>query len=167
MSWPEAIAFCALMIGVISGAGIWLDAHNTRLKNRAKELELQVRLAEAEAHKRVAGVPEMEDRLRVLERIATARSPVLADEIEALRKETIIGIAIWGLVEIYKARQGIVTDWAGNETRAPVEDEAAKRELEELRERIKVLERIATEGNTLDAGETRRIASEIEKLRDS
>ncbi len=89
MSWPEAIAFCALMIGVISGAGIWLDAHNTRLKNRAKELELQVRLAEAEAHKRVAGVPEMEDRLRVLERIATARSPVLADEIEALRKETI------------------------------------------------------------------------------
>ncbi len=79
----------------------------------------------------------------------------------------IIGIAIWGLVEIYKARQGIVTDWAGNETRAPVEDEAAKRELEELRERIKVLERIATEGNTLDAGETRRIASEIEKLRDS
>jgi len=40
-------------------------------------------------------------------------------------------------------------------------------ELEELRERIKVLERIATEGNTLDAAETRRIASEIEKLRDS
>ncbi len=78
----------------------------------------------------------------------------------------IVAIAIWGFVEMYKARHGIVTDWAGNETRAPVEDETAKRELEELRERIKVLERIATEGNTLDAAETRRIASEIEKLRD-
>lgn len=53
----------------------------------------------------------------------------------------IVAIAIWGFVEMYKARHGIVTDWAGNETRAPVEDEAAKRELEELRERIKVLER--------------------------
>jgi hypothetical protein len=79
----------------------------------------------------------------------------------------IVAIAIWGFVEMYKARHGIVTDWAGNETRAPVADETAKRELEELRERIKVLERIATEGDTLDAAETRRIASEIEKLRDS
>lgn len=85
MSWPEAIAFCALMIGMISGAGIWLDAHNTRLKNRTKELELQVRLAETEAHQRAAGVPAVEERLRVLERIATDRTPALADEIEALR----------------------------------------------------------------------------------
>ncbi len=78
----------------------------------------------------------------------------------------IVAIAIWGFVEMYKARHGIVTDWAGNETRVSAEDENAKREIEELRERIKVLERIATEGNTLDATETRRIASEIEKLRD-
>lgn len=45
-------------------------------------------------------------------------------------------------------------------------DAAERREIEDLRERIKVLERIATDGNTLDASETRRIAHEIEALRD-
>lgn len=39
-------------------------------------------------------------------------------------------------------------------------------ELQDLRERIKVLERIATDGNSLDANETRRISQEIEALRD-
>ena len=43
---------------------------------------------------------------------------------------------------------------------------AQTQELQELRERIKVLERIATDGNTLDAAETRRISQEIEALRD-
>lgn len=43
---------------------------------------------------------------------------------------------------------------------------AQAQELHELRERIKVLERIATDGNTLDASETRRISQEIEALRD-
>lgn len=51
--------------------------------------------------------------------------------------------------------------------RAPLADDpAARSEVEDLRERIKVLERIATDGNTLDANETRRIAQEIEALRD-
>lgn len=48
----------------------------------------------------------------------------------------------------------------------PREDMEARRELQDLRERIKVLERIATDGNSLDASETRRIADEIEALRD-
>lgn len=48
----------------------------------------------------------------------------------------------------------------------PAEDSDARREIESLRERIKVLERIATDGNTLDASETRRISQEIEALRD-
>lgn len=39
-------------------------------------------------------------------------------------------------------------------------------EVESLRERIQVLERIATDGNSVDARETRRIAEEIESLRD-
>lgn len=39
-------------------------------------------------------------------------------------------------------------------------------EVEHLRERIQVLERIATDGNSIDAQETRRIAAEIESLRD-
>lgn len=43
---------------------------------------------------------------------------------------------------------------------------AQTQELQDLRERIKVLERIATDGNTLDARETQRISQEIEALRD-
>ena len=89
MNLPEAIAFGCLMVGMICGAGIWLDAHKTRLKNRTKELELKVRLAEAEAKARAAGVPQIEERLRVLERIATDRKHGLADEIEALRQEPV------------------------------------------------------------------------------
>jgi ABC-type phosphate transport system auxiliary subunit len=38
-------------------------------------------------------------------------------------------------------------------------------EVEQLRDRIQVLERIATDGNSIDAQETRRIAAEIENLR--
>lgn len=50
--------------------------------------------------------------------------------------------------------------------RPAAEDAESRHELESLRERIQVLERIATDGNTLDASETRRISQEIEALRD-
>ena len=52
---------------------------------------------------------------------------------------------------------------------APV-DVAAKaqrtREVEELRERVRVLERIATDSNSTNSLESRQIAEEIEALRD-
>lgn len=85
MNFPEAIALCAVVIGLISGAGMWLDAHNTRLRHRTKELELKVRLAKAEGSAGSSKLGDMEDRLRVLERIATDRAPDLAREIEDLR----------------------------------------------------------------------------------
>ena len=44
--------------------------------------------------------------------------------------------------------------------------EAEQREIAELRERIKVLERIATDANTTAALTSRRVADEIESLRD-
>ncbi len=84
----------------------------------------------------------------------------------------IIGIIVWGVVQYTKARAGITTDEYGKETLAPRDDgrsaaelEQARRELEELRERVKVLERIATDSNTGDAREQARIAAEIEALR--
>ena len=84
----------------------------------------------------------------------------------------LVGIVIWGIVEIARARAGIITDEDGNQQIAPrseassnAELEAARRELHDLRERIKVLERIATDGNTPDARERARIAAEIEALR--
>ena len=84
----------------------------------------------------------------------------------------IVAIVIWGIVATAKARAGIVTDEDGNETYVPREDvaskieaEEARREIEQLRERIQVLERIATDNNTMDSRERARIAAEIEALR--
>ncbi|HYD26004.1 MAG TPA: hypothetical protein VEB68_14550 [Croceibacterium sp.] len=73
----------------------------------------------------------------------------------------VVIVAIIGFTEVQKskhrARHGITTDVMGNEKQDPV----LKREVEELRERIKVLERIATEDT-----ETKRLSSEIERLRE-
>lgn len=84
----------------------------------------------------------------------------------------LVGILIWGVVQLARARAGITTDAAGNQTRGTSEAgssraelDAAQRELEALRERVKVLERIATEANTGEAREQARIAAEIEALR--
>lgn len=89
MSFADAIAFCALVIGIISVAGIMLDAYKRRLTNREKELELRTRLADADGARGAGQVAEMEDRLRVLERIATDRRHMLADEIDQLREKEI------------------------------------------------------------------------------
>jgi hypothetical protein len=84
----------------------------------------------------------------------------------------IIAIIVFGVVEFAKARAGIITDGDGNERLVPRDDgrsvaelEAARRELADLKERVKVLERIATDGNNSDARERARIAAEIEALR--
>jgi hypothetical protein len=84
----------------------------------------------------------------------------------------VIAIIVWGVIEYAKARYGIITDEDGNERVIPRDDgrsaaelEQARRELDDLRERIKVLERIATDGNTSEARERARIAAEIEALR--
>jgi cell division protein FtsB len=84
----------------------------------------------------------------------------------------LVAIVIWGIVETVRARAGIITDEDGNQKVAPREDgrslaelEAARRELADLKERVKVLERIATDSNSGDAREQARIAAEIEALR--
>ena len=138
---------------------------------------------------------DLEERVRVLERIATDRSGDLAEEIEALRNPkpsgdkqlegqdyaminiwgivAIVAIVVWGIVQMAKARAGIISDEDGNETfvgrgddasRAEIEE--TRREIEQLRERLHVLERIATDNNTMDARDRARIAAEIEALRD-
>jgi len=84
----------------------------------------------------------------------------------------IVAILVWGVIQFVKASNGITTDQHGNETMAGRDDgrsqaelEAARRELAELKERVKVLERIATDANSGDAREQARIAAEIEALR--
>lgn len=85
-----------------------------------------------------------------------------------------VAILIWGVVQIARAKAGIVEDEDGNQKVVPRGDgrtaaelEAARRELAELKERVKVLERIATDAHAGDAREQARIAAEIEALRDS
>ncbi|MEQ5786988.1 hypothetical protein J3454_03695 [Erythrobacter sp. NFXS35] len=88
----------------------------------------------------------------------------------------VIIVAIWGFVTIWSRRHdrdlGVTRDEDGNPIFAPRDDnrsaaelEAAHHELEDLRERIKVLERIATDSNNSDARERARISAEIEALR--
>lgn len=85
----------------------------------------------------------------------------------------IVAIIVWGIIQLAKARSGITRDQHGNETipgrddvRSSAELEVARRELADLRERIKVLERIATDANSGEAREQARIAAEIEALRE-
>ncbi len=70
------------------------------------------------------------------------------------------------LMARYRAMNGITEDEYGNETIQKRDNSEQTREVEELRERIKVLERIATDANTPMARETRAISEEIDKLRD-
>lgn len=71
----------------------------------------------------------------------------------------------WVMVERDRTKRGITRDWLGNERHNQngdtTEKELLKREVEELRERIKVLERIAT-----DDGEAKRLSAEIDSLRE-
>lgn len=74
--------------------------------------------------------------------------------------------AIIAVAEVFKAKHraqnGITHDPATGEDKLLKQNEAAlQREMEELRERVKVLERIATEDR-----ETKRLSAEIESLRD-
>ncbi|MBO9519721.1 MAG: hypothetical protein J7493_16800 [Porphyrobacter sp.] len=77
----------------------------------------------------------------------------------------IVIVAIIAFAEVVKARHrarhGITTDAMGNEKPVPREDAELKREVLELRERVKVLERIATEER-----QTKLLSAEIDSLRD-
>lgn len=79
----------------------------------------------------------------------------------------IVAIAALTMLRIAKYRSG--RGRAGLAAQPPADDAektALRHEVHDLRERIKVLERIATDANTATAIETRRVADEIEALRD-
>ncbi|MEM8726476.1 MAG: hypothetical protein AAGE86_13240 [Pseudomonadota bacterium] len=84
----------------------------------------------------------------------------------------VIIVAIWALVTVWSRRHdremGVTRDEDGNPVfppAQPLDHDEMQREIAQLRERIQVLERIATDNNTLDARERARIAAEIEALR--
>nr|WP_202386030.1 hypothetical protein [Alteraurantiacibacter aestuarii] len=61
----------------------------------------------------------------------------------------------------HNALNGYATDQQGNPVGPSPREREMAAELTELRERVKVLERIATDGN-----ETVRLSAEIDRLRD-
>ena len=82
----------------------------------------------------------------------------------------VIIAAIWGFVALLRNKHdrhlGVVRDDDGNPIFAPPSNEPAgtpemRREVEQLRERVKVLERIA-----IDEARPQSLAHEIERLRD-
>ena len=81
--------------------------------------------------------------------------------------EMVVVIVIVATIgSVLKARWGIVEDKDGNEVHvgngaAAAENEALRRELAALKERLHVLERLATEDTA-----ARRLDQEIERLRD-
>ena len=81
----ETIAFAALVIGLISISGMLLGGYKSRMRVKERELELRIAEASNPATKGNAEVDKIEERLRVLERIATDKSTALAAQIEDLR----------------------------------------------------------------------------------
>ena len=88
----------------------------------------------------------------------------------------VIIVAIWALVRIMQGRSERLgtrfdeQEWGENQEDGPSRpgprEEALQSEIERLRERLEVLERIATDANSHEARERRRLEAEIDDLRD-
>jgi len=85
MSPEETFALCALLIGVIVFLGIFADLYKRRLSFKEREMELLSRHTAEKAAQYAAHAERLEQRVRVLERIAIEKTESLSGEIEALR----------------------------------------------------------------------------------
>lgn len=89
MNAADAIAFAALMIGIVSVLGVLSDVYKRRLAFKERKLELAARESAEQAAHFAAQAQKLEQRVRVLERIATDRegqgAAALASQIEDLR----------------------------------------------------------------------------------
>ncbi len=82
----EFMSLMVLTIGFISTVGILTGAYKSKLKVRERELELQILQAQDRTPQPAATDGRIEQRLRVLERIATDKGTDLAAQIEQLRE---------------------------------------------------------------------------------
>ena len=79
--WDAAMALILIGLPVMALCAIIIRA----FRYRERKLELEARIAEANAGRRSPETSRLEERVRVLERIATDKGEHLADEIERLR----------------------------------------------------------------------------------
>jgi hypothetical protein len=90
MNAGDFFGLVAVILGLISFVWILAGVYKRKLDFKERQLELQVRTAAARApvpNDRNDRNDLLEERVRVLERIATDRAPDLASQIEALRGE--------------------------------------------------------------------------------
>jgi hypothetical protein len=88
MSFGEFLALAVVVGGICAIFAMMTEAYKAKM--RVKERELELRLANQNSAEPATQLPtseRFEERLRVLERIATDRKQSLADEIDALRGE--------------------------------------------------------------------------------
>lgn len=89
MNAADAIAFAALMIGLVSIFGVIADVYKRRIAFKERKLELAAKESAEQAAHFAAQAQKLEQRVRVLERIATdsegKHAAALAGEIEDLR----------------------------------------------------------------------------------
>ena len=85
MTIEDTIALAALVIGVVFIISVLGDVYKRRLAFRERELELLSRQTAEKAAQYAAQAERLEQRVRVLERIATENNTDLALQIENLR----------------------------------------------------------------------------------
>lgn len=89
MTVQETMALIALIMGIIVVAGIVGEAYKRRLDFKQRSLELNATQASENAAQSAATAERLEQRVRVLERIATDKSATLASQIEDMREAAI------------------------------------------------------------------------------
>lgn len=93
MTIGDAIALCGVMFLIVCLAGLGMGLYCHRMDFRRRELELGAAQSAERAARHIAVAERLEQRVRVLERIAmdaaSAGNPVLANEIEALRRQAV------------------------------------------------------------------------------
>jgi hypothetical protein len=84
---PNWVLFFVVVVGIPVVAGIFGDIAKRWIRLKEKQLEHAATLAADKATAQAAHIERLEQRMRVLERIATDKGAHLAAEIEDLRDE--------------------------------------------------------------------------------
>ena len=83
----DVVAFFMIVVGIPVIGGIAADMFKRWLKLKEKQLEHAASLAADKAAAQAAHIERLEQRMRVLERIATDKGTELSAQIEDLRDE--------------------------------------------------------------------------------
>ena len=86
---PDWVLFFLIVVGLPVIGGIGADMFKRWLKLKEKQLEHAAALAADKAAAQAAHIERLEQRMRVLERIATDKGNELAAQIEDLRSDSV------------------------------------------------------------------------------